>query len=113
VESGGPSGVSIQACAARARQAARRAVHVSELTSRALAWQQSGGLEDVEGHKIFVRQQPGARRSCALRRPRGLLTAARPARGRSARSREQLSAPLAARGLRTLESRLHLAPRTP
>jgi pimeloyl-ACP methyl ester carboxylesterase len=32
----------------------------SELTSRALAWQQSGTFEVVEGHRIFVRERPGA-----------------------------------------------------
>jgi pimeloyl-ACP methyl ester carboxylesterase len=33
---------------------------VSGLTSRALAWQQSGSFEEVEGNKIFVRERQGA-----------------------------------------------------
>jgi pimeloyl-ACP methyl ester carboxylesterase len=33
---------------------------VSGLTSRALAWQQSGSFEEVEGNRIFVRERPGA-----------------------------------------------------
>lgn len=32
---------------------------MSELTPRALAWQQSGTFEEVEGHRIFVRELPG------------------------------------------------------
>jgi pimeloyl-ACP methyl ester carboxylesterase len=38
----------------------------SRLTSRTLAWQQSGSFEEVEGQRIFVREQPGADDAQAL-----------------------------------------------
>jgi pimeloyl-ACP methyl ester carboxylesterase len=33
---------------------------VGELTSRALAWRESGTLQEIDGHRIFVRERPGA-----------------------------------------------------
>jgi pimeloyl-ACP methyl ester carboxylesterase len=33
---------------------------MSELTSRALAWRESGTFEEIDGHRIFVRERPGA-----------------------------------------------------